>query len=296
MGTTHITITDSDGHELRILGDWQGMAPGDLIAESIDGFPGIVGVRGKTTERLGSGVVAPAVHREGRKITIKGWAHFANRSRTEQPGLVADLTRTITGMWADGTKDGLLRIQHADEDLSSIVQPTPGSQWKLDTSLDYRGWLRYQIELLAEDPHLYGQARTYQIVPAGSQFGLHWPLFEEDNVLTWGVMDNAQVMIRNDGNAAALPVAQVIGDFPSGFRLGDGTGHWVTWQRPVAMTSPVVIDFASHAVTVDGSDQSWALTTLDFWQIPPGGRVSPILEPLQAGGGHVFITVCDTYL
>ena len=88
-----ITITDPHGRRLELHGDWQGQPRGTLIYDAAEGIPGGVPIRGEKTRRWGTGTVPDRVTRDGRTMTIGGWAHFG-RGRAD---LVLDAVDRISG-------------------------------------------------------------------------------------------------------------------------------------------------------------------------------------------------------
>lgn len=293
-----IVITDPAGRSVSMRGDWEGMTPGDLIVDATTGLPGSVQVRGELVDRLGSGVWTPAVWRAGREITISCWAHFAGLERGQRRVSVAGLARALLGLWADGSGLGELRYRHAGEDLSCAVQPLPGASWDVDTTLDYRGWLRAVVKLVSPDPCLYGPAQSVRVSTPAADYGLDWPLFTNGDVLTWGSGADLTVSgwIVNAGNAAAWPVVTVYGDFPSGVSVGDGSGQTVTFAGVVTPQAPLVLDFAAHTATVGGEDRSHMLTGRGFFQVSPGGVLRPVLRAAGVGSGYADVQVRSTYM
>lgn len=246
------------------------------------------GIRLAVTDRLGDGVFAGRQSWDGRPLLVRG--HVSGLPR-------AEVSRWLRALAALGTPGRASVLTVVDQGLTLSAEVLRREQPRQAHSLE-SGWVEWELPLVAPDPYLYGPPSTWQVFPAGVDAGLVWPLFSDGDVLTWGDSGDSQPppQVENRGTAPAWPIVRVEGDFPSGFRLGDGSGRWVTWQRPVALGVPVVIDFAAHSVTVGGSDQSWALVEREFWSIPPGGVVQPVLVPIQAGGGRADVTVRDTWI
>lgn len=290
-----IVITDPAGRSVSMRGDWKGMTPGDLIVDATTGLPGSAQVRGELVDRLGSGVWTPAVWRAGREITISCWAHFAGYSRDQRQILVARVARDLLGLWVDGSKLGQLRYRHAGEDLSCAVQPLPGVSWDVDTTLDYRGWLRAVVKLVAPDPCLYGTPRTVQAQShSGEGAGLTWPLFGP--VLSYGAPTAPPIVSANNrGNAPAYATAVVRGNAPAGFDLRIGSAR-VVWGYELSEGMAVEVDLRG-AVTVAGVSQQAGVTLADWQPIAPGATATCSVEPASGDGAcWAEITIRDTYL
>lgn len=285
-----VTITAPSGQQLTMQGVPGSNTP---VVESISGIPGSVEMRGETTARLGSGSILTPIYREPREITVKGWMHCTDQSVDVRRAAVQDLAVLISGMWRDGDELGTLRLVHAGMDRTCRVQPDQDGSWTLDASLDYRGWLRWSLDLIAPDPHLYGAARTMQLRPVDTGAGFVWPGFA-DGFADWGVSGGDEAQLTNAGNAAALPTVTVTVDDGSGFRLSSGARS-VEWVGACSRSVPVVVDMAGQ-VLVGGVDRSAQLVRREWLSVPPRGVVSMSLSTLSGGGGSAIATVRDTWI
>ena len=287
-----ITITDPHGRRLELHGDWQGQPRGSLIYDAAEGIPGGVPIRGEKTHRWGTGTVPDRVTRDGRTMTIGGWAHFG-RGRAD---LVLAAADRLTGMWADNTTLGELAIDLPGYWRSMQVQPdSAASEWpQLDMSRRHLGWLHWGLALYAPDPHAYGKLTEVLLQPVGTGIGLDYPLFTRDGVLTYGGAVAAQVTLTNAGNAVAYPVVEVDVTDASGFRLVID-GRAVEYNAACVQGAPVTVDMRGR-VTVGGVDQSGRVSAREWAGVPAGGSVLAELHTLQGGAGHAWATVRDTYI
>jgi len=286
-------LTDNAGVVVEAV---TGVESGQLLMD-LEGWLGGVGVRSDRTDRLGNGTMKTPVWRTGRELTASGITDCDDRQAAE---IVA---RRLSGLFPSpesGNAFGVLAGRHDGGDWLYCDVKLDGTI-KITIDADRFGGIdgrivSWEIPLYADDPYLYSAGRSVRVSSGSGDAGLVWPLFSEGDVLTWGTSDVETTQIVNRGNSEAFPTVTVLGDFPSGFRLGDGHGRWVVWRRPCYPTTPVLVDFATHSVTVGGADQSFALTSRDFWSVPADGVVAPVFEPLQAGSGYADFVVRDRYL
>lgn len=282
------SIRIDDGAGRVLTADRSGLLP--VLWTSSEGLDGGLGVRITKTDRLGHGAVVGALTRPGREITVSGIMHGTDSEARE-------FIRLLSAMWAGNTRGVLTRnvdgleLTADDVILDGPVKLTP-------TIEDGAATVEWELPLYAGDPLLYGPKRTYRVSTPSADYGLDWPLFINDEVLTWGsgATTVATAQIVNSGTVDAYPVITVHGDFPAGFRVGDGAGRWVAFNRSVTQSAPVVLNFAAHSAAVDGADQSLALTERGFWHIPPAGVCSPTLRAITGGIGYADVAIRDAYL
>ncbi|GAA2178565.1 hypothetical protein GCM10009785_01640 [Brooklawnia cerclae] len=276
-----VTITDPAGVAI---------ASSATISIVLDGWDNTPALTAERAERAtGDGTFPATIHRSRLQLTARGiTTGLGSAAAVDQEG------RRLRGMFADLANLGTIEVVERDGRVLTAKVELDG-ETKVSTHAEF-GWLEWEIPLSMPDPFRYGSSRTWRIMPPGADSGLVWPLFSEGDELTWGADARVPAVVANQGRAPAWPVITVVGDFPAGVRLGDGLGAWVAWRRPCLPQTPVVFDFASHSVTVGGADQSWALTERGFWSVPPGGSVSPVLQPLGSGGGYADVEIRDTYL
>lgn len=253
----------------------------------LKGWTGGVSVKGDNEDRaLGHGQFAEPSKRTHRTLTLVVTLRFA----TELDRDLAE--REISGFLGEG---GLatMEVTFGAQTLTAVVKldgeiqtdPRPGIPK-----------LNVQIPLRAPDPFLYGEQRTLQMFPSGVGEGLVYSLFASGANLNYGnSVPTSTVLVTNGGNAPAWPVFVVRGDFPSGFRIVNGT-RTVEWSGAVFAQSPVTVDMARGAVTVRGADQSHMLNKRDWWSIPPNGAAQPRFTGIQPGTGWCDILVRDTYI
>ncbi|MEX3609771.1 hypothetical protein VVR12_01825 [Rothia sp. LK2588] len=257
----------------------------------LKGWYGGVGVSGDNPQRtLGHGSFPRPSVRTGREITLEGTMVF----KDEQTRSIAD--RFLSGQLWDG-EFGDLTVQTGPETLTATVKLAG------EIGHSYMGIsaLKVQIPLVAPDPFLYAPARLYQTYTAGSGVGLKYPAFttKQDTsgtpVLDWGEANPLSGAFHNAGNATAYPVITVHGSFPAGFRL---TSNCKTVEYPSAVfpSAPVVVDMRAGEVLVDGIDQTYRLTSRQWFDVPAGQSIQPKLEPLAPSQGWADVQISDTYI
>ena len=239
---------------------------------------------------LFDGLADEALAYNGRVVTVTGWAECNNPAETLAAGRrLAAVFRSE--VFVRHSVD--LRVRHHGEDLHATVRLDGVASITPDCTSYI---VDFSIPLLVPGGYLYSPERIYNLLPPGSDYGLDWPLFVNDNVLTYGTDQTNSVTVTNAGTSPAWPVIIVQGDFPSGVKLGNGQGKYVVFRAACSISAPVTFDFKAGSVSTTTGDQSVALTSRDFWSIPGGGSVTPTLEPIQAGGGMAELHMCDTWI
>lgn len=271
----------------------------DSWVSRVDGWFDGADVRTNKADRLGDGIFSSDLWRSGRTLTLAGTQKFKTGTET------VAFARRLSAAFRSGQEgNGSLRV----------VDDT-GELWALGLALDGRpkvahdivfNRVEYELPLLSPDPYLYGNPTQSQAFVQGTGTGLIFPLFDDaegstTNVLEFGDEQPPPATLINTGNATAYPVVTVTGDMRSGFILSlsgdkDDSGPWrIAWQTDTRPGSPVTVDF-SGSVTVDGVDQSWALTERGWGGVRPGGRVDFAISPIAAGSGSALMTLRPTYL
>lgn len=289
---TDIYLTDNTGVILTASSE----VSTSWVLTDLDGYFGGVGVRSNDTDRMDSGVFGGPVFRSGREITVSGAVDCESVTEAER------VARELSGMFGPtdgGDSYGTLRAVRHPFDLTAEVR-LDGKPTIAVTRDRFGGRagriVTWQIPLYAPDPRLYGPAKEYIATPPGDDYGLDWPLFG-DGLLDWGEIQGVNPAIWNNGNAPAFPSIVVSGTIPSGFQLGDGTGNWLIWQNMVTPSSPVVFDFSTHQVLVNGSDQTASLSRRDWWSIPPESAISLRFLPIQLSASATCRAIVnDTYM
>lgn len=286
--TDIITITD-DPNRLTATRRPDTSADQFNLWTSSAALDGGLGVDSTKTSRRGAGTVQSGARRPGRELTIGGvWfgpgqaaavGFIDTLTAIGDDGRAVDVRRT-TGVgvrWCTARLDGDPKVTPVVEDDWARVE--------------------WELPLYAEDPHFYGAERTVQVTTPGADYGLVWPLFDPAGLLDWGVDGPGGTgVLANAGRAEAWPVAVVSGNAASGFRLGDGLGHWVVYRGAVTEQAPVRLDFAAGSAS-QGGDRTQLVTGRGWWSVPPGGRVQPVVESLQQGTTcRCDITIYDTYI
>lgn len=289
------TFTDNSGITI-VLGEETSKG---TILSKLDGWYGVEVRSPDSVARLGDGVFPRHLWRTERKITLAGIT--VGLSDTE----AWSFSRQISSLFQSGTdRSGLLTVtDRPGTTLTAGVQLDGAPKVAL---LPEYGWVRWELPLVAPDPYLYGEPVQSQAFVQGTGTGLIYPLFDDaegntTNVLEFGDEQPPPATLINTGNAVAYPVVTVTGDMRSGFILSlsgdkDDPGPWrIAWQTDTRPYSPVTVDF-SGSVTVDGVDQSWALTERGWGGVRPGGAVSFSISPIAAGSGSALMTLRPTFL
>ena len=257
---------------------------------TFDGLFGGADVAPRTADRLTNGTIFSGTRRGARAMTIGGLA--GNMTGAE----VIDFEMMLSGILGGdpGSGVGLLEARQGDLQLHAQVYLDGAPKIAGNRDLGYVTW---QLPISSDMPYLYGPEQQWNLLPPGSDVGLDWPLFDNDEgVLTWGSgAPNAVPHVTNHGTAPAYPRIVVRGDFPSGVRIGNGLGSRVVYQAGCSISSPVTFDFESRSAFTPTGDATVAITTRDFWSVAPGETIQPTLEPLQEGGGSATLYMCDTY-
>lgn len=257
----------------------------------VAGWYGGVGVVDSGSQRmLGHGFFPAPSLRTGRELTLSGTLVF--ESETDRS--IAD--RFVSGLLWDGEFG---ELQVTTDDLTLVSQVKLGGEIKhayLGTSA-----VEVQIPLTAPDPFLYGDARVYQVFPAGFGQGLRYPLFAQQKdanqtpVLDWGEVTPTGGAIPNQGNATAYPAMTVHGTWPGGFRIISGSSV-VEYPAPVTPAAPVRIDHRTGEALSGGVDQTHRLTRRDWVSVPAYSSIQPRIEPLAPSTGWCDVEIADTYI
>ena len=279
-------LTDDSGTVFEALADT------DHILTDVSGFVGDLDTVSTKTQNLGDGTVLAPIDFPGRSITLSGTS--VNLSPSEVRALDRLLSGILRGSTGPDFRLGTVEVDDASGTwLHCRVQPDGKASVAAYQDAGYVDW---QIPLYSADPHWYGVEHIFNLLPPGSDYGLDYPLFVNGGVLTYGSDSVTQAVVRNDGSCPAWPVIAVKGNFASGVRLGDGHGHWVTYQGMCVWSQPVYFDFAAKSAYTATGDCSIALTERNFWSVPAHGQVQPVLQPIQAGSGFAELAISDTYM
>ena len=248
-------------------------------------------IRVEFSERIGGGVLPARSEWDKRSLLLGG--HVSGLS----PDGVRDQLRVISAIAAPGTP-ATLTVDDFGMRLAATVERV--GKPRQSHSLDH-GWVEWELSMVAPDPHLYGLAREYTVLPLVAGSGHVWPAFGHVNpdgarAADWGTGNKSggPELVTNQGNATAWPVVTVSGDFPGGFRLTSGV-RAVEFGFAVFPQSPVVVDMAGH-VWVGGVERSHWLRRREWIGVPPAGSVSVGLDPLAGGSGRAVVAVRDTWI
>lgn len=254
----------------------------------LDGWYGGVGVLDRNTKRPENhGYFPEANLRTGRAMTLKGlFAYEDDHTRNQ-------LMRFLSGILGEGQLENMY-VTADNQTLMTRVKldGEVSIKWDRDGDLE----LDVSIPLLAPDPQVYGEERTYQVFPAGTGEGRVYPLYAPNGVRSYGNTVNAsKALVDNRGTSDAYPVVIVEGSFPAGFRLTSGQ-NVVEYRGPVFPSSPVTVDMRRQSVTVDKMDRTHLVSKRGWFKVPKFSQIQPRISSLQPGNGHANFTIRDTYL
>lgn len=130
----------------------------------------------------------------------------------------------------------------------------------------------YMLSVRKADPRWYGVARTF--VSSGEASEAH-----------------------HRGNFEALPVFDVAGNSPGGYRLRRGGLETFNVSLPLVPGQPHRVDFRTRTVSVGGVAQFGAVARPEVWTLPAGPITSwRILDHTTAGTYTATMTVPDTFV
>ena len=260
----------------------------DAGCEWILSMPGIsgwdnsgAGVRRDEPEHPGAhGSFALHGWRTGRSIGLSGTVICPSRAAA------AIVVQRLNSLLADGT---LAEVTVVDQDLPRMsahvgLADMPDIDW----SGPWGRTVRFGLELWAPDPLRYGDP-----VAASTSFptlrgGLRFPLYTDGAGTDLGWLDygepsdTGRVTLHNPGTADVPVLLQVTGPVPEqGFDVIQvGTGGRLTFEGPVGAGSLLVLDGATGAVAIDGSqDRAGRLTRRDWPTVPRRGSVELLFSP-----------------
>lgn len=264
------------------LSDRPAPAAVERLVEDVAGWHGGAGVRAESTPRLQHGDFPGRGWRESRAMTIHGVSVCADSDERDAE------ERRLSGILWDG-RYGELTCDDGDAVLSTQVRLDGEPQI---VKVGATG-LRFQVPVRAASPFLYAPVQVSTVDAVGAGIGLRFPLFTP-GYLDFGVARGGDVAVVNRGNADAYPTVVVTGDFPGGFRLV-ANGATVEWPWPTSLAAPVEIR-SSGSVWIGAANVTAQASIREWWSLPPGGTVTPVLSPLQGGTGWAEVHHRDTYI
>lgn len=273
--------------DVMVGSDWQS------IITKLDGWYEGTDTRTEKVERLGDGIFPVSLLRGGRPLTLAASERFRTRAEC------VARARQVSAVFRSG-EAGHGTVTVADPDLGTMTAELVALDGRPKVVHDERSFLvEWELPLMAADPHLYGTEQAGQIHTVGAGVGLVFPFFDDDNGVTTGVLEfgatrQRPLTLTNYGNATAYPRFEVIGDFPTGFRI-TMNGCRVEYIAESFSRQPVTVDM-SGSVTVGGSDRTYNLSAREWVGIDPGRSASPELEPLGLGEGYANVTFRSRYL
>lgn len=193
---------------------------------------------------------------------------FSGNCIANSPEKLSWFRSQITGLLAGGGV-GRLVVDHYGSELWSNVRLA--SKTKFATRGPAPTTARFQIQLWAADPRLFGASQSF----AGVSGELVWA--------------------HHYGNFTASPKVRVSGSMHSGYTVWGPGGRRFTVTVPVVSAFPHTIDMHTGLLWVNGAVVHGAVTFADTWGVPAGGRVEYQLTPVE-GSGSLLVTVEDTFI
>ena len=290
MGSFHITLSGKDFLQ-EFHNDWDACERKKILhIESFDGWYG--GVSASVTPdlkrfRRHGQFPAPTIRGARKMDLVLTWHESVGG--TEAYTAFSRLASAVA--WDTGPY--LMRVDDAGFVLETYVQ--------LDGELSHQpvgdpsseSAFRVKVPLTAVDPFLYAPTRVFTTAPIGSGIGLEYPI-AATGVVMFGSGAAASDTASNRGTATAWPKYVINGNFPGGVRITTGRDV-VEYPWPIVRGTPLTVDMAG-SITLRGGDVTHRATRRDWTPIPPGGRITPSLAPLQGGDGWLEVHVRDTYI
>lgn len=243
---------------------------------------GVSARRNSTTRLSAHGDFKENAVLASRLISLQGIA-FA-----DSPYNLKVMRDRLVGILSDGKYD-VVSIQMGDTRYATVG--LEGKTSWVPTTDRSANW---KIELYAPDPYIYGEQRIVQtganVSKGGLAFTLAYPL--DYNI----VGDDTAKTIWNNGNAESWPTFKVVGDYYSGFTIGNNLGKKVTYNGQVTMQAPVSIDMAAGTAIQGGVDKTYLISERGWFSIPPNSAIQPDFTPIQNGSGWCDVIFRDTWI
>lgn len=221
-------------------------------------------------------------------------AYGSCRSATDRDSLLQTLRAAFGFANADARAEDLT-IDIAGQSLTAAAYLT-----RFRTILDdswAAGAFKWQAEWEADDPLRYGARISATTSFADVAGGLQYPLYTDGAGTDLGYLDygaastQGRLTLTNLGNAATPVQHEVTGPVPiEGFEIVEvSTGARLVFEGAVPAGSRVVLDGATGAVVIDGTqDRAGLLTYRDWTLVAPGASVQFAFLPRGARSDAVL--------
>lgn len=284
------SLAFTDGHGFEIIAT---LGESRTRVTKLDGWWGGAEPETEWVDRLGDGGFASPMRRKSRKITL------GIREHLDSPEEVLDRSRQVSGIYRSGEAgQGVLHVLHDPDGLTALgvgLAATPRVARSMGACI-----LDWEVELICNDPYLYGPLQSITTYSPGEGEGMVYPAYA-DGYADFGTAIVGQgIDLKNYGNQVAWPLATVRGSFPSGFRLEfsgqmSKQGVSVIFAGDVNAGFPCVVDLYSGRVVNGDADQSFLLAKRVWGGVNPGGQCTAQLTGLGQGSGSVDIQLRSTY-
>jgi hypothetical protein len=226
-----------------------------IETDGIAGLFGGVGVRGERIPLPSAhGDYDLPVYREARLLKFSGDVNSDGLSDQQKDlsrlgAVLADGQKSTLAFQADG---GPRRCSVRLADTPDIEVVVPGK------------FARYQLQLIAPDPRMYGEDRSFT---------------------------GGDVQAYHYGNFPAKIQAVVRGPRPAGYEIQGPGGRRVVVAQSLGPLDHHTIQFWSGRVYRNGTRQLGALTVFQPWTVPPG-----LPTAMSCPSGEMTINISDTYI
>ena len=255
-----------------------------LDEEAVTGWTDGVDIRRDITPRaLAWGDFPERSYKSSRTITITGTAISTS------PQELHYMRDVLAGLFQKGVAEEIA-VTNASGTRYAYVSLASAPAW-LQKSDTIAVW---KLDLYADDPRIYGPAKTPRITDSSIIGGLKYPITYPVNYGA-GIFSQSNT-ITNNGNAPAFPVFTAVGEFYGGFTIDDGRGNSVVYTGVVTPQAPVSIDMMKQTATQSGFDRSTQLQSRNFFSVAPGETIAPKFTPLVSGSGWCDIMYRDTWI
>lgn len=197
------------------------------------------------------------MYRAARPLTLSG--HVL----ADSPYDLEKMRDRITGLLSDG-ESGELVVQTVADVRRAKVRVVTARAPELDKQT-----ASFIVQMIAADPRRYGDPNSF------------------------GPGTSLQVSHR--GNTVAIPTIRVTGSMPSGYKITGPGGREYVVSQGLSSGQTHEIRFRTGWLYRNGALQRSAVSRMQTWAIPPGGRTSMGLVPVS-GSGQMTVEVPDTFM
>lgn len=234
---------------------------------AIEGLEDVPGFRRNKTERpISHGSFLEKGRAEPRVIALTGHAFAVNASTLHK--LRSSLAKHLnTGGFRQ------FKFDFAGGTRYAIGSCDSGLTWTQE--LDH--YARWKFDIYCPDPRLYGNWKEYtmrslDVDRTGYDFISTYPA-----VFTRELELPKRPTLQNLGNSEAYPVFELDAN-TSGFKITNGAGKSIVFSGTTRRGTLVSIDTFTGRATVGGSDQSYSLSTRNWFSVPAEGSIKPTVD------------------